>query len=249
MIVVRPISAFEDNYIWLIHNGKQAIVVDPGDAVPVLDMLIELDLTLKHILITHHHADHIGGVDVLLASFPKALVYAPSNPKYNFKHQVVCENTHLELCDLSFQVINVAGHTQDHIAYYSAPYLFCGDTLFSAGCGRLFEGTALQMMNSLDKLACLPPATQVFCAHEYTLKNIDFALTVDGGNQDLIAYKKSVQTLRKLNQPSLPSSIKTELAINPFLRCSHHDIQRAVSVHDDDALATFSALRTLRNNY
>ena len=249
MIHILPIAAFEDNYIWLIHNGKQATVVDPGDAVPVLNTLKKLNLTLNHILITHHHSDHIGGVDALLTAFPTTLVYAPSNPKYSFKHQVVSENAQLKVGDLSISVISVPGHTLDHVAYYSAPYLFCGDTLFSAGCGRLFEGTAVQMLNSLNKLADLPQETQVFCTHEYTLKNITFALTLDAHNQELITYKKHVEALRKLDQPSLPSSIKIELAINPFLRCMKKEIQHSVSIDNDNILATFSALRALRNNY
>ena len=249
MIAILPIPAFEDNYIWLMHDGIQAAVIDPGDAIPVLDTLKQLNLTLTQILITHHHADHIGGVDNLLAMFPKISIYAPNNPKYTFKHQVVADQSRVNACGLNFNVIAVPGHTLDHIAYYSAPYLFCGDTLFSAGCGRLFEGTPAQMLHSLERLSSLPVNTKVYCTHEYTLKNIDFALTLDATNQNLIAYKRHIQTLRSLNQPSLPTSIDIELNINPFLRCTNKNLQHAVSIENDDILATFSAIRMLRNNY
>ncbi len=249
MISILPIPAFEDNYIWLLHDDGAALVVDPGDATPVINALKRLNLRLTHILITHHHADHIGGVDSLLAAFPEAIVYAPSNPKYTFKHQVVCDGTQLQIANLNFTVWSIPGHTLDHIAYYSTPYLFCGDTLFSAGCGRLFEGTPAQMLASLEKLTALPLNTLIFCTHEYTLKNIHFALTLDPTNSQLKDYQQLVETKRSKFLPSLPSTMQIELAINPFLRCAQAALQQAVHVKNGDKLATFSAIRMLRNNY
>ena len=194
---ILPIPAFEDNYIWLIHDGQAAIVVDPGDASPVTSTLSQLNLALKAILITHHHADHIGGVTQLQALYPNAITYAPSTETYDFHHQGLKENDQINIYFsrinfyLSFQVIDVKGHTLGHIAYYLAdqatPILFCGDTLFGAGCGRLFEGTPEDMLRSLKKLANLPENTMIYCTHEYTEKNIAFALSLEPNNKQLIS--------------------------------------------------------------
>jgi hydroxyacylglutathione hydrolase len=257
---IIPISAFEDNYIWLLHNGKQAIVVDPGDATPVIVALNTLNLQLQSILITHHHHDHIDGVKALMQAFPNVLVYAPSQEKYSFKHASVFEPNIIQFEDfnhhnkpLSFSVINLPGHTLGHVAYYAEGILFCGDTLFGAGCGRLFEGTPAQMYTSLQKLAVLPQDTQVFCTHEYTLHNIHFALTLEPKNKALLSRLTDTQKLRQNNLPSLPSSIHLELCTNPFLRCNTREFQRAIqqsiSLNSTDPLNIFTTIRQMRNLY
>jgi hydroxyacylglutathione hydrolase len=222
---VWPIPAFDDNYIWCIHDGVSALVVDPGDAGPVLDYLESQSLTLTGILITHHHADHTGGIQDLLAyvatdSLP---VYGPVAESIPGRTVALMEGDRVE-CPapaIAFAVLEVPGHTLGHIAYFAAadkPMLFCGDTLFASGCGRLFEGTPTQMTSSLGKFAALPPETAVYCTHEYTLSNIRFALAVEPANADLIAWSEKAQALRQSNQPTLPTSIGHELRVNPFMR-------------------------------
>ncbi|MDZ4141441.1 MAG: hydroxyacylglutathione hydrolase [Methylotenera sp.] len=253
---IIPISAFKDNYIWLMHNGRQAVAVDPGDAKPVLENLQHLNLTLDSILITHHHHDHIGGVDTLLAAYPEAVVYAPKLETYAFKHRPVGEPDLVQLTafDLKFSVIDLPGHTLGHIAYYATQadgknLLFCGDTLFGAGCGRLFEGSPAQMYQSLQKLAALPTETQVYCTHEYTLNNIHFALSLEPNNQALVIRLEQTQKIRGLNKPSLPSSIALERATNPFLRCFSPEIQSGLQLKNADNLKVFSTMRELKNHY
>ena len=260
---IIPIPAFKDNYIWLIHNGRVAIVVDPGDAAPVLETLNHLNLQLHTILITHHHHDHIDGVSSLLDVFTDADIYAPKLEKYAFKHNAVNETDVIELADFNIKatVIEVPGHTLGHVAYYIKPLesqnkidndgglLFCGDTLFGAGCGRLFEGTATQMLDSLNKLVTLPANTKVYCTHEYTLHNINFALSLEPNNQALIERFGETVKLRNAQQPSLPSSISLELATNPFLRCNSSEIKSSLRLLNASYLETFSAIRELRNHY
>lgn len=250
---IIPISAFLDNYIWLIHNGKEATVVDPGDAAPVIAALQRLNLTLTHILITHHHHDHIDGVDALLKNYPAAVVYAPKHEQYAFAHTAVSapESIHIADLNLAFSVIDVPGHTLGHIAYYASQpaLLFCGDTLFGAGCGRLFEGTPAQMVDSLQKLATLPPTTPVYCTHEYTLQNIHFALSLEPHNQALADRLQHTQALRALHLPSLPSTIALELATNPFLRCHSHEIKTSIQLINASEITIFSKIRELKNHY
>lgn len=252
---IIPISAFKDNYIWLLHNEVRAIVVDPGDATPVLESLLKLKLNLHSILITHHHHDHIGGVAQLIEAFPNAVVYAPKLEKFNFEHISLSEGDVVEFSEfnLKLTVIDLPGHTLGHIAYYSQNtdhnLLFCGDTLFGAGCGRLFEGTAAQMFSSLQKLAVLPKNTKVYCTHEYTMHNINFALTLEPNNQALIERFNETLILRDLNLPSLPSSIALELATNPFLRCNSKEIQASIQHNQASSLEVFSVIREMRNHY
>ena len=253
---IIPIPAFKDNYIWLIHNGQQAVVVDPGDAIPVLKTLQRLNLTLDTILVTHHHHDHIDGVSALLEAYPNIIIYAPKLEQYTFDHTPVVElNTiHLNLLNLNFTVISLPGHTLGHVAYYAEnangeSLLFCGDTLFGAGCGRLFEGTPAQMYASLQKLAALPPTTKVYCTHEYTLHNINFALTLEPNNLALIERHKKTQKLRDSDLASLPSTIALELTSNPFLRCDSAEIQLALHLKNASLLEVFTAARDLRNHY
>lgn len=250
---IIPIPAFKDNYIWLIHNGVNAAIVDPGDATPVIDVLTSLKLTLTNILITHHHHDHIDGVAELIEAFPQVSVYAPALEQYDFDHVGITEQdtVYLDNLNLTFAVIDLPGHTLGHIAYYSNQYqlLFCGDTLFGAGCGRLFEGTPTQMFHSLQKLATLPPTTKVYCTHEYTLHNINFALTLEPNNKILIKRYKNTREMRESNVPSLPSTIELELASNPFLRCSSKEIQSSIQLKNVSEIDVFSKLRELRNHY
>lgn len=265
---IIPIPAFKDNYIWLIHNGSQAVIVDPGDAEPVFATLARLKLSLQTILITHHHHDHIGGVAKLMEAYPDATVYAPKLEQYHFSHTPISEPDVIELSqfNLKLAIINLPGHTLGHIAYYIERHaknydgynydeshrkniLFCGDTLFGAGCGRLFEGTPSQMFSSLQKLAALPHNTQVYCTHEYTLHNISFALSLEPNNQALIKRQLETLRLRNLQLPSLPTSIGLELATNPFLRCDAAEIQSSIQLENATALQVFSTIREMRNHY
>ena len=219
MLKIRPIPAFQDNYIWLIQNGNHVAVVDPGDAAPVISTLQNENLTLDAILITHHHNDHIGGVQSLLKEY-QTQVFAPTNEHFDFTHQAVRENDLIQLPNLklNLSVIDIPGHTNGHVAYYGLNHLFCGDTLFGGGCGRLFEGTYEQLFNSLNKLAALPDETLIYCAHEYTEHNLRFASLVDSKNLALINRIAITRKVRASNKPSLPSSIGLEKETNPFLR-------------------------------
>ena len=250
MLNIIPIPAFEDNYIWLLHQHGYAVVVDPGDASPVIATLQKLQLKLAAILITHHHSDHIDGVSDLL-DFQSAPVYAPQYEQFHFKHIQLKDNDSINVPEIgqSFQVLWLPGHTLGHIAYVNDDYLFCGDTLFGAGCGRLFEGTPAQMLASLTRLKTLNPHTKVFCTHEYTAKNIAFALTLDAENADLMARASEVKQLRQQNLPSLPSTIALELATNPFLRCTQASIISNSQAKLSDELSVFTAIRSLRNHY
>lgn len=250
MLEILPIPAFRDNYIWLLRHGDHAVVIDPGDAAPVISMLEHLSLKLDAILITHHHSDHIDGVADLLHRWP-AKVYAPKREQYSFPHQSVEENSivHLESLNLELSVIEVPGHTSGHVAYYGANYLFCGDTLFGGGCGRLFEGTPAQMYKSLQRLAKLPRDTAVFCTHEYTEHNLRFARTLDPGNSALAIRLADVAAARSANKPTLPSTIGMELETNPFLRCETKAIQLASGIKSDNPVEIFGAIREMRNHY
>lgn len=257
---IIPIPAFKDNYIWLVHNGRHAIIVDPGDAEPVIACLNKLNLTLSTILITHHHSDHIAGVAALIAAYSDITVYAPKLEQYAFPHIAVAEPDTIVLSDfkLKLNVLDLPGHTLGHIAFdvsinsgkLDAPnLLFCGDTLFGAGCGRLFEGTPAQMHASLQKLAQLPQDTQVYCTHEYTLHNISFALSVEPNNRALLARQQTTATLRQQQQASLPSTIALELASNPFLRCHSAEIQTTLGLKNAPELQVFTLMREMRNHY
>jgi hydroxyacylglutathione hydrolase len=248
MVEIIPVPAFEDNYIWLMTYRGHAAVVDPGDAQPVLKVLREKNLQLDAILITHHHSDHIGGVHALLEAYP-AIVYAPYSDRYPFPHHVVREGDTLRLTQLNvaMQVLETPGHTLDHIAYLGENALFCGDTLFGCGCGRLFEGDCRQLYHTLQRLAALPPETRVYCAHEYTLHNIRFALSIDPDNQALQLRQTRDAALRADARPTLPSTIAIELETNPFLRCHTAALQKHASKTDPEGI--FCAIRTLRNSF
>ena len=251
-----PIPAFADNYIWMLHDGKQALVVDPGQAEPVLHALAQHGLKLQGILVTHHHADHVGGLDALRAA-TGAPVWGPAYETLPEPVTRVQGGDAVELLGGPWQVIDVPGHTSGHIAFFStqampAPVLFCGDTLFSGGCGRLFEGTPAQMQASLDALAALPGNTLVCCAHEYTLSNLRFAQAVEPHNADLTLYLEQCQIRRDQGQPTLPSTIQTELNVNPFMRSRAADVIAAAVEHDsqtrpEEAASVLASLRQWKN--
>ncbi|MBK9554206.1 MAG: hydroxyacylglutathione hydrolase, partial [Saprospiraceae bacterium] len=222
MLSIHPIHAFRDNYIWIIHNQNHAAVVDPGIASPVIEYLQSKKLQLSAILITHHHNDHTGGNAELLQSFDIP-VYGPLNESIATVSHPLREGdqVNLEEMSLNLMVLDIPGHTRGHIAYYgSNPFnmVFCGDTLFACGCGRVFEGTAQQMYQSLQKLSQLPSDTLIFCTHEYTLGNIQFAKVVDPENAKLIAFEIAAEELRNRNIPTIPTTLTLEKKINPFIR-------------------------------
>ena len=251
---VVPLRAFSDNYIWTLRNNRYAAVVDPGDAEPVLDYLQSERLELCAILATHHHPDHVGGIAELLAH--RAVpVYGPRGEPIATLTHPVGEGDPVEIPQLGlrFGVLDIPGHTRAHIAYYGADSLFCGDTLFACGCGRLFEGTAQQMVDSLAKLAALPDATLVYAGHEYTLANIDFARAVEPDNEDLKSRAASDAQKRKAERPTLPSTIAQEKKTNPFLRCTQPAVIAAADKYlggrAGDPLQVFAAIRKWKNAF
>ena len=260
---LTALPAFSDNYIWMLDDGHQALVVDPGEASPVERALDERGLALAAILVTHHHADHVGGVDALRARL-QGPVYGPARERIPQPFIPLTEGDVAEALGLTFEVIDVPGHTAGHIAYFGgageslhggdaeAPLLFCGDTLFSAGCGRLFEGTPAQMHASLSKLAALPGATRVCCGHEYTLANLAFAAAVEPGNAAIADHAEQCRAERAAGRPTLPSPIGVERAINPFLRCAERVVIDSALAHGaagTSAADVLAALRTWKNAF
>jgi hydroxyacylglutathione hydrolase len=258
-----PVPAFDDNYIWVVSDGRNAVAVDPGDAAPVRAYLAKRGWRLVAILLTHHHADHVGGVADLLNG-QAVPVYGPASEALGALDPFVTrvkggDRVHLDAPALDLAVLDVPGHTRGHIAYFQAadpagtPHLFCGDTLFACGCGRLFEGTPAQMLESLDALAALPGATQVHCAHEYTLSNIRFALACDPGNAALRAWSRDAAALRERGVPTLPTTIAHERAVNPFLRSDDPAVQATLAdqLHETvpDRLAAFTLMREWKNRF
>jgi len=250
---VTPIRAFKDNYIWLLRAGRRAAVVDPGDAAPVLEVLAAQQLELAAILVTHHHPDHVGGIANLLAA--RAVpVYGPDEPIVGITQRVADgDRVRLPELGIDFDVLAIPGHTRAHVAYYGAKLLFCGDTLFACGCGRVFEGTPAQMHASLERLAALPDDTKVYCAHEYTLANIAFARAVEPENAALTERERTDGATRQADRPTVPSTIALEKKTNPFLRCREPDVIAAASrvrgAPADDAVAVFAALREWKNRF
>jgi hydroxyacylglutathione hydrolase len=241
---IEPLPALRDNYIWVLHKSgcRQVTVVDPGDAMVVCNYLQNNLLVLDVILVTHHHHDHTAGINDLLNKYPEAAVYGPAGENIKGVRTLLREGDNVELDNLEccLEVMDVPGHTAGHIAYYlpgdESPAVFCGDTLFSAGCGRLFDGTASQLYDSLQKLCELPGNTSVYCAHEYTLNNIEFAQRVTPCNTALSDYARQVKQLRMHGLPSLPVTIKQERAINPFLRVNTVDVIKAVEEYSGEQL-------------
>jgi hydroxyacylglutathione hydrolase len=255
-----PVPAFADNYIWLVSDGRDAVAVDPGEAAPVRAYLAKRGWRLAAILLTHHHADHVGGVAALIGD-TRIPVYGPAVEAIPVVTHPVAGGDRVRIASphLELDVLDVPGHTSGHIAYFQAeqagapPHVFCGDTLFACGCGRLFEGTPAQMLDSLDSLAALPGPTQVHCAHEYTLSNIRFALACDPENPRLREWQEQASALRARDVPTLPTTIAHERAVNPFLRSDDPAVRRALAeqlhktVHD--RLTTFTLMREWKNRF
>lgn len=250
--MIFPIPALKDNYIWCLHDNKNCAIVDPGEANPVIETLEKHSLTLTAILITHHHYDHTNGIDALL-EYKKVPVFGskeiapatvPVSDNFNFT---------LDLMGMSFTTLGIPGHTKEHVAYYQPGSVFTGDTLFTAGCGRIFEGTITQMYTSLSKLASLPEDTLIYCGHEYTENNLKFALHIEPHNREIQNRLNEVQILRKKNLPTVPATLALERNTNPFLRCDQPEVIASVSEYAkkplQDPIEVFGFLREYKNRF
>jgi hydroxyacylglutathione hydrolase len=257
MLNIEPLAAFSDNYIWLLHNATEAWVVDPGDAGVVVAALEAIGKPLSGILVTHHHFDHVGGISDLVNIYQPRVI-GPANPGIEHIDQRVRRGDRISLLDLNFEVLEVPGHTLDHIAYLTptnlpAPLLFCGDTLFAGGCGRVFEGTPAMMHASLQRLAALPPNTRVYCAHEYTLANLAFATAVEPGDRAIADRIGRDKAKRQRGRPTVPSTLGEELLTNPFLRCDKSCVVSAAETRAGKALSNgdevFAEIRDWKNEF
>ncbi|VEC00595.1 Hydroxyacylglutathione hydrolase [Cedecea lapagei] len=249
---LNSIRAFQDNYIWVLNNEQgKCVIVDPGDAAPVLKAIEENGWQPEAILLTHHHADHVGGVQQLRDRYPNIEVYGPEETRQKGATQIVGEGDKFSLPGREYSVIATPGHTLGHISFFSFPYLFCGDTMFSGGCGRLFEGTAEQMFNSFQKLNKLPADTLICCAHEYTESNIKFALSILPHDEQITGYYRKVKELRAKNQSTLPSTLQTERQINVFLRTEDHVLKEEIikETNLQQPHEIFAWLRTKKDSF
>lgn len=246
------IPALKDNYIWLlIDDHNHCIIIDPGESSPILSIFNECNLIMDAILLTHHHQDHLDGVTILLKNFPKTPIYGPQETEKKGANIIIGNGDNVSISHQNFSVIAIPGHTLGHIAYYNPPYLFCGDTIFSAGCGRLFESTGYIMYRSLQKIMQLPDDTLICSGHEYTLSNLEFALSILSEDKKIAFYQKKVIKLREKKQPSLPTTLKLEREINIFLRCDEIDLQKKVlgvkSLTSPSLV--FSTLRRMKDSF
>ena len=248
MLSIKPIKALSDNYIWLVTTNEGSIVIDPGESKQIIDLVKSNEIDLEGILITHHHYDHTNGIEEIL-KYKKVEVYGPKN-NINSITKRVKQNDVFNLIGLKFEVIETPGHTLDHIAFYclkdEKSILFCGDTLFSGGCGRVFEGTYSQMYESLKKLSKLPEDTQIFCGHEYTSSNLQFACAVEPNNQFIKEYNEEIIEKTKNGVPSLPSSLKIEHTINPFIRCNEENLIDNINKKFGEVSSEIEIFSTLR---
>jgi len=254
MVKIESIEAFTDNYIWLVTTNEGSIVIDPGESSNVINYLDNNQLDLKAIFITHHHFDHTGGIDEITSYYP-VNVFGPINNVETINKRLK-DGDRVSIIGIDFEIIEIPGHTLDHIAYFSEnngnPILFCGDTLFAAGCGRVFEGTFEQMYESIIKLKNLPINTKIYCGHEYTLSNLEFAKEAEPFNQDTLSRYNNVLKLREKGTPSIPSLLSTELKTNPFLRCDNKEVQENISTKfktTKESKEIFKALRLWKDNF
>lgn len=253
--IAEPIPAYKDNYIWLLLTDRATWVVDPGDHVPVCEALQRHNRQLNGILVTHGHWDHVTGIAALVERFPQVAVYGSPLCSHPAIQHPVGEGEVVDLGGVRAEVWETPGHTRDHLSFYmpEVDSVFCGDTLFAAGCGRIFDGTMEQLYRSLQRIAALPPQTKIYCAHEYTLANLRFAQAVEPNSAALSQRVLQCQALRDADVPSLPTDLATELATNPFLRTGQPAVQQSVKkatgVAADDALLIFSELRKWKNHY
>ena len=246
------VPALNDNYIWVLaDNQKQCIIVDPAEAEPVLEIITQKHLTPVAILLTHHHNDHTGGVEEILNKFTTLPVFGSKETASKGATELVEDGDNIIINQFNFHIISLPGHTLEHIAFYQAPYLFCGDTLFSAGCGRIFEGTPKQMYQSIQKIAALPDDTQICCAHEYTLSNLKFAHHIWPENEAITQYLQKITQMRDKHQPTVPTTLKTERKINIFLQCDNQQLQKKlqVNIQNPPLRAIFTLLRQLKDQY
>ncbi|MDC1242121.1 hydroxyacylglutathione hydrolase [Gammaproteobacteria bacterium] len=254
MVKIESIEAFTDNYIWLVTTNEGSIVIDPGESSNVINYLDNNQLDLKAIFITHHHFDHTGGINEITSYYP-VNVFGPINNVETINKRLK-DGDRVSIIGIDFEIIEIPGHTLDHIAYFSEnngnPILFCGDTLFAAGCGRVFEGTFEQMYESIIKLKNLPINTKIYCGHEYTLSNLEFAKEAEPFNQDTLSRYNNVLKLREKGTPSIPSLLSTELKTNPFLRCDNKEVQENISTKFKtikESKEIFKALRLWKDNF
>ncbi len=256
MYNITPISAFNDNYIWLIQSDKGNVVIDPGDAKPVIKFCEKENIIIDHIIITHHHYDHTGGVLGLKKNI-RGQVIGPKNSNIAGIDKFVRDGDKFSIIGLSFDVLEVPGHTLDHLAFFASSnkrnILFCGDTIFSGGCGRVFEGTFSQMYDSICKLMDLPKNTEIYCAHEYTYSNLKFALEVEPNNENIKNYINDVEIKSKQNIPTIPTTLESELKINPFLRFNKIELRESMqdkypNINDASSKKVFEILRQWKDS-
>ncbi|OAT25202.1 hydroxyacylglutathione hydrolase [Proteus myxofaciens] len=246
------IPALSDNYIWLLSNeNRECVIIDPSEAEPVIEALNQHSLTPIAILLTHHHLDHVGGVSELVKTYPSIAVFGPQETQSKGATHIIHDQEKIIVGDFHFSVMGTPGHTLGHVSYYCEPYLFCGDTLFSGGCGRLFEGTAQQMFSSLQKINALPDDTLICCAHEYTLSNMEFAHHIMPKNTLITDYLSQVKEMRSHLQPTIPTTLKNEKNINLFLKSDDIDLQSILDITNNTyaPIKTFTKIRELKDNF
>ena len=250
-IQITPIPLLSDNYAWAMHDGKSAAIIDPGEARQSMRFLETNNLALSHVLITHHHADHFGGAAALKWEFPGSIIIGPDDARLNNCDDPVRGGEERDVFEVSMKVIGAPGHTKTHVLFYfpELQALFTGDTLFSGGCGRLFEGSALDMFQSLVKCAALGDDTLIYCGHEYTEENLKFALTVDPGNAAITARLSEVKDLRRRGLPSIPSTLHMEKTFNPFLRVKEPAIRIKLGMESADDVEVFARLREMKDRF